>query len=100
MVILHLTIFWVVICEGETSLNPLPLFLSNPRLPGMSPLGLATLNRKDLPIVVTLGGVGPCFANLTLILQLLDLNYKLSDNRSEGIDKIQNCLKRPHKPSL
>jgi hypothetical protein len=48
-------------------------------------LGLATLNRKDLPIVVTLGGVGPCFASLTLILQLLDLNYKLSDN-------ILNCL--------
>jgi hypothetical protein len=68
MVILYLTIFWAVICEGETDLNPLTLFLSNPRLPGTSPLGLATLNRKDLPIVVTLGGVGPRYASLTLIL--------------------------------
>ena len=68
VVILHLTIFLAAICEGETSLNPLSLFLSNPRLPGTSPLGLATLNRKDLPIVVTLGGVGPCYASLTLIL--------------------------------
>jgi hypothetical protein len=68
MVILYLTIFWAVICEGEISLDPLSLFLSNPRLPRTSPLGLATLNRKDLPIVVTLGGVGPCYASLTLIL--------------------------------
>jgi hypothetical protein len=59
VVILYLTIFWAVICEGETCLNPLNLFLSNSRLPGTSLLGLATLNRKDLPIVVTLDGVGP-----------------------------------------
>jgi hypothetical protein len=66
--------------KGETSLNPLSLSLSNPRLPGMSPLGLASLNRKDLPIVVTLGGVGPCYASLAFYFIAFSPSYKLCDN--------------------
>jgi hypothetical protein len=66
--------------KGETSLNPLSLSLSNPRLPGTSPLGLASLNRKDLPIVVTLGGVGPCYASLAFYFIAFAPSYKLCDN--------------------
>jgi hypothetical protein len=66
--------------KGETSLNPLSLSLSNPRLPGTSPLGLASLNRKDLPIVVTLGGVGPCYSSLAFYFIAFGPSYKLCDN--------------------
>jgi hypothetical protein len=67
--------------KGETSLNPLSLSFSNPRLPGTSPLGLASLNRKDLPIVVTLGGVGPCYTSLAFYFIASAPSYKLCDNK-------------------
>jgi len=92
VVILHLTIFLAVICEGETSLNPLSLFLSNPRLPGTSPLGLAFLNRKDLPIVVTLGGVGPCYTSLAFHFIAFAPGYKLFDNKIEDISEVDTGL--------
>jgi hypothetical protein len=66
--------------KGENSLDPLSLSLSNPRLPGTSPLGLASLNRKDLPIVVTLGGVGLCYASLAFYFIAFAPSYKLCDN--------------------
>jgi hypothetical protein len=74
--------------KGENSLNPLSLSLSNPRLLGMSPLGLASLNRKDLPIVVTLGGVGPCYTNLAFYFIAFDPSYKLCDNRAQEVHTI------------
>jgi hypothetical protein len=74
--------------KAENSLNPLSLSLSNPRLPGTSPLGLASLNRKDLPIVVTLGGVGPCYASLAFYFIAFAPSYKLCDNRANN--KMQN----------
>jgi hypothetical protein len=36
----------------------------NPRSPGTSPLGLTSLKRKNHPVVVTLGGIGSCYASL------------------------------------
>jgi hypothetical protein len=39
--------------------------LSKPQVTGDVSLGLASLNRKNLPIVVTLDGEGSCFASLT-----------------------------------
>jgi hypothetical protein len=66
--------------KGENSLNRLSLSFSKPRLPGTSPLGLASLNRKDLPIVVTLGGVGPCYASLAFYFIAFAPSYKLCDN--------------------
>jgi hypothetical protein len=52
----------------------------NPRSPGTSPLGLTSLKRKNLPIVVTLGGTGSCYVSLTLYLIALYPCYKLCDN--------------------
>jgi hypothetical protein len=49
---------------GLISLLP----LQNHRSPGTSPLGLTSLKRKNLPIVVTLGGIGSCYASLALNL--------------------------------
>jgi hypothetical protein len=40
----------------------------NHRSSRMSPLGLTSLKRKNLPIVVTLGGIGSCYATLALNL--------------------------------
>jgi hypothetical protein len=53
----------------------------NPRSPRMSPLGLDSLKRKNLPIVVTLGGIGSCYASLALYLIDFYPSYKLCDNR-------------------
>jgi hypothetical protein len=47
--------------------------LQNPRSSGPSPLGLTSLKRKNLPIVVTLGGIGSCYANLAFNLIALFL---------------------------
>jgi hypothetical protein len=59
------TICLVVTCEGgNLSLSHNPLPLQNPRSPWTSPLGLTTLKRKNHPIVVTLGGIGSCYASL------------------------------------
>jgi hypothetical protein len=41
---------------------------SKPQVTGDVSPGLTSLNRKDLPIVVTLGGVGSCYASLASIL--------------------------------
>jgi hypothetical protein len=72
----------VVTCEGGGiylfSYNPLPS--QNLRSPGTSPLGLTSLNRKNLPIEVTLGGIGSSCTSLTLHIYLYR-NYKLCDNR-------------------
>ena len=63
------TIWLAVICErGNLSLSYYPLPFQNPRSPRMSPLGLASLKRKNLPIMVTLGGIGSCYASLALYL--------------------------------
>jgi hypothetical protein len=70
-----------VICErGNLFLSYYPLPFQNPRSPGTSPLGLASLNRKSLPIVVTLGGIGSCYASLALYLIAFYPSYKLCDN--------------------
>ena len=75
------TICLVVTCEGgitTLSCNPLPS--QNPKSPGTSPLGLTSLKRKNHPIVVTLGGIGSCYASLTLKPQAFYPCYKLCDN--------------------
>jgi hypothetical protein len=69
--------------KGGTCPCPIILALSNPRLPGTSPLGVASLKRKNLPIVVTLGGIGSCYDSLALYLIAFTPSYKLCDNRSE-----------------
>jgi hypothetical protein len=65
--------------------------LQNPRSPGTSPLGLTSLKRKNLPIVVTLGGIGSCYASLAFYLIAFAPSYKLCDNRSlfgmKGLEK-------------
>ena len=40
----------------------------NDRSSGTSPLGLTSLKRKNLPIVVTLGWIGSCYAGLAFNL--------------------------------
>jgi hypothetical protein len=60
------TICLVVTCEGRIYPCLLILFPSqNPRSPRTSPLGLTSLKRKNHPIVVTMGGIGSCYASLT-----------------------------------
>jgi hypothetical protein len=49
---------------GLISLLP----LQNHRSPGTSLLGLTSLKRKNLPIVVTLSGIGSCYTSLALNL--------------------------------
>jgi hypothetical protein len=74
------TICSVVTCEGGIyllSYNPLPS--QNPRSPGTSPLGLTSLNRKNLPIEVTLGGIGSV-TPVCLFTSIFYPNYKLCDN--------------------
>jgi hypothetical protein len=56
----------------------------NPRSPGTSPLGLASLKRKNLPIEVTLGGIGSCYTSLAFYLIAFTPSYKLCDNRKQS----------------
>ena len=58
-----------------------PLPLQNSRLPGTSPLGLTSLKRKNLPILVTLGGIVSCYASLAFFLIAFPPIYKLCDNK-------------------
>jgi hypothetical protein len=63
-----------VTCEGGT--YPCLIILlppQNPRSPGTSPLGLTSLKRNNLPIVVTLGGIGSCYDSLAFKPQSLTL---------------------------
>jgi hypothetical protein len=53
----------------------------------MSPLGLTSLNRKNLPIVVTLGGIGSCYTNLMYKTQAFYPNYKLRDNTNQKSER-------------
>jgi hypothetical protein len=74
------TICSVVTCEGGNlplSYNPLPS--QNPRSPRMSSLVLTSLNRKNHPIEVTLGGIGNNYANFPLHIYIFP-NYKLCNN--------------------
>jgi hypothetical protein len=74
--------------KGETYLCPIILLpLQNPRSPGTSPLGLASLKRKNLPIVVTLGGIGSCYASLAFYLIAFTPSYKLCDNKRADAHK-------------
>jgi hypothetical protein len=67
---------------GKTYLHPINLLpLQNPRSPGTSPLGLTSLKRKNLPIVVTLGGIGSCYTSLAFYLIAFTPSYKLCNNR-------------------
>ena len=78
------TICSVVTCEGgitTLSCNPFPS--QNARSPGMSPLGPTYLKRNNHPIMVTLDGIGSCYASLTLKPQAFNPCYKLCDNRSD-----------------
>jgi hypothetical protein len=54
--------------------------LQNPRSSGTSPLGLTSLKRKNHPIVVTLGGIGSCYASLAFYLIAFYPSYKLCHN--------------------
>ena len=51
----------------------------------MSPLGLTSLKRKNLPIMVKFGGIGSCYANLAFYFIAFLLSYKLCDNRAEKL---------------
>jgi hypothetical protein len=53
---------------------------SKPQVTGDISPGLTSLNRKNLPIVVTLGGVGSCYASLASIFKPFDLatNYAIT----------------------
>jgi hypothetical protein len=54
----------------------------------MSHLGLTSLKRKNLPIVVTLGGIGSCYASLAFYLIAFNPSYKLCNNKSKLIQMI------------
>ena len=76
------TICSVVTCEGGIyllALNPLPS--QNPGSLGTSPLGLTSVNRKNLPIEVTLGGIGSV-TPVCLFTSAFYPNYKLCDNKT------------------
>jgi hypothetical protein len=64
------------------SYNPLPLQI--PRSPGTSPQGLASLKRKNHPIVVTLGGIGSSYASLHTQSLAFYPCYKLRDNSANS----------------
>jgi hypothetical protein len=66
--------------KGEFVLVLYSLPFQNPKSLGTSPLGLASLKRKNLPIVVTLGGIGSCYASLAFYLIAFTPSYKLCDN--------------------
>jgi len=76
----------VVTCEGGKPYLGLIILLplQNSRSPGMSPLGLTFLKRKNHPIVVTLGGIGSCYASLAFYLIAFSPSYKLCDNRYQA----------------
>jgi hypothetical protein len=83
-----------VTCEGDyyhlALLNLLPS--QNPRSPGTSPLGLTSLKRKNLPIKVTVGGIG----SVTLVGLFSSIhypNYKLCDNRCLCRGRVAPCHK-------
>ena len=61
-----------------TSFEPLPL--QSHKSPGTSPLGLTSLNRNNLPIMVTLGGEGSCYASLAFYLIAFSPSCKLCNN--------------------
>jgi hypothetical protein len=87
------TICSMVICEGgitTLSCNPLPS--QNPRSPWTSPLGLTTLNRKNHPIVVTLGGIGSCYASLTLQFITFYPCYKFCNNSHQNHNAINQTI--------
>jgi hypothetical protein len=63
-----------------TTDSPPPLSVVQHRSSGMYPLGLTTLNRKNHPIVMTLGGIVSCYASLTLHLIAFYPCHKLRDN--------------------
>jgi hypothetical protein len=71
----------VVTCEGEyyhlAFLNLLPS--QNPKSPRMSPLGLTSLNKNNLPIEVTVVGLVQ-FRQFDLLSSVYYPNYKLCDN--------------------
>jgi len=75
-------LFWVVTCEGgKPYLGLISLLpLQNHRSLGTSPLGLTSLKRKNLPIVVTLGGIGSCYVSLAfnLIVFFLGTNCAIT----------------------
>jgi hypothetical protein len=50
----------------------------------MSSLGLTTLKRKNLLIVVTLGGIGSYYASLALYFIAFLPSYKLCDNKVQA----------------
>jgi hypothetical protein len=88
----------VVTCEGGIYLLALkPLPSQNPRSPGTSPLGLTSLNRKNHPIEVTLGGIGSSYASLNSFHLSTFLNYKLCDNTKAASTAVYIQNKCPHK---
>jgi hypothetical protein len=71
--------------KGKSYLCPISLLpLQNPRSSGTSPLGLTFLKRKNHPIMVTLGGIGSCYASLAFYLIAFSPSYKLCDNRVDS----------------
>jgi hypothetical protein len=71
----------MVTCERVFTLFPYhPSPAQSSKSLGTSPLGLTTQNRKNHPIEVTLGGIGSCYANLSLYLLTYYHKYKLCDN--------------------
>jgi hypothetical protein len=84
----------VVTCEGGTYPCLIILFPpQNPKSPGTSPLGLTSLKRKNFPIVVTLGGIGSCYASLAFKPRALSLatNYAITCPYLK--DAYANCRK-------
>jgi hypothetical protein len=75
----------VVTCERGLILLPYyPSPSQSPKSPGTSPLGLTTQNRKNLPIEVTLGGIGSCYASSFLCSLTYYHKYKLCDNTTHS----------------
>jgi hypothetical protein len=60
----------------------------NPRSLGPSPLGLTSLKRKNHPIVVTLGGIGSCYASLALKPQVFILSTNCAITSLSNIQKV------------
>jgi hypothetical protein len=69
---------------GKPYLGLITLFsLQNHKSPGTSLLDLTSLKRKNLPIVVTLGGIGSCYASLAFYFIAFLPSYKLCDNKAK-----------------
>jgi hypothetical protein len=77
--------------RGNILLSHKPLPTQNPRSPRTSPLGLTSLNRKNLPIEVTVVGLVQ-LRQFDLLSSVYYPNYKLRDDILASLSRITKAI--------